>query len=212
MSVPWWKSALVVLSLAGCCLSVSDGSNNGSGGSSTGGACLAIVPPPPDAGPMWTFNENPFALSIPSTTLFTFASASDVAPPETILAEFVPSPAAVACLVVAEKNDLTVTCGSGDAGVEGGVLSISSNEAGTKIVVQSILADGGEPICTWLGDPCGAHGDCCFGLSCQAVDGGCMCAYAWPNCYPWESACRCALNCDGGVCAEDDAGAMFCPL
>jgi hypothetical protein len=155
---------------------------------------------------MLTFNGNPFAFNNPNTITSSLVSASGVMPSDPILAEFVSSSDAVTCPSVVSQGELTVTCTSG-----AGVLSISSNEAGTVVVVQSILSDGGEPTCTWLGEACGAHGECCLGLSCQTADGGCSCAYGWPACYPWETACLCAQICaDGGSCAQDDAGNMFC--
>jgi hypothetical protein len=156
---------------------------------------------------MLTFTGNPAAISTPRTITFPLMSASGVTPPEPILAEFVTSSDDVSCPSVVSQNELAVACTTAGAVV----LGISSNEAGTEVVVQSILSDGGEPTCTWLGEPCGAHGECCLGLSCQTADGGCACAYGWPACYPWEIACFCERICgDAGTCAQDDAGNMFC--
>jgi hypothetical protein len=202
---PDTASILAALSLAGCCLSVLDGTDTRST-SSGGPTCLQHVPSPRDAGPMLTFKGNPFAFSSPNTNGFRLVSASGVTPPDPILAEFVPSSDSVKCPSVVSQGELTVTCTSG-----AGVLSISSNEAGTEVVVESILSDGGKPTCTWLGEPCGTHGECCLGLSCQTTDGGCWCAYEWPACYPWEIACLCPHICgDAGTCSRDDAGNMFC--
>jgi hypothetical protein len=84
-----------------------------------------------------------------------------------------------AFLFMGPSEDVGFACGSVGYTSQG-ELSLSSNQAGTEITIQ-LITDAGVQICTALNEPCGSHGDCCIGLSCQATDGGCGCLYAWPE-------------------------------
>jgi hypothetical protein len=55
---------------------------------------------------------------------------------------------------------------------------------GGVLIAQLLTDEDGAQICTAFGQPCGDHGSCCIGLSCQDADGGCSCQYAWPASTP----------------------------
>jgi hypothetical protein len=59
-------------------------------------------------------------------------------------------------------------------------VSWSADDGGYIRMEQLIIGEDGTQVCTTVGEPCGTYGDCCIGLSCQSLDGGCACNYAWP--------------------------------
>lgn len=165
-----WPRALAVgvsLALGGC----------GGGG----GFCQGVVAPPPDAGPMLVFGDNPIRIADGSET-WGIAISSLSGQSGTIgETTYVQSSLGFSCEtgVLADAR-LLVDCVGPSTSGPAGLLSLSSGQSGSAVTVQSIVDSSGAQICTSLGEPCGTHGDCCTGLSCQAVDAGCSCAYAWP--------------------------------
>lgn len=184
----------------------SSGSTSGlpatsSAGSSTGAATssgtttgaplcngVPLSPAPPDAGPMFSFNGNP---------VLNDGVGEDV----TSLAGW---PATCSTDRRCLSGDYTILLLATDGGsissspfevtsyitwpgftmsliYYGTWLSLASDQDGRTLYQQLYLDDAGDQACTLLDQPCGSHGPCCVGLSCQASDGGCSCEYAWPT-------------------------------
>ncbi len=166
--------------------SSSDTSGSSTGGGTAGGGCGAVRPP--DAGPMLVFSPNPLGFmwppgigDVPSSfpPVDVTSSSGDFVATSNV--DFVPIdiPSDVGCTcsfqTTAKQIELfTISCLGGADGPRGpGEFSLSTNQFGT-ITIQSIL-DGGQLVCTPVGEPCGSHGDCCVGLSCQTTADGCAC-------------------------------------
>lgn len=159
--------AFLALGLAGCCLEA-DGHQN---------TCLEVAPAPLDAGPLIVFEPNP--------------SGAD-------------SGVRIASAVGAQAEgryqlrvfgqdggfmtEMTFDLGPDDyldpnfvLGTGSGSLSWSADAEGQFLNAQRLFDAEGRQVCAALGEPCGSHGSCCVGLSCQAVASGCACEYAWPD-------------------------------
>jgi hypothetical protein len=65
--------------------------------------------------------------------------------------------------------------------------SISANQAGTVVTIESMLDGNGDLTCGSLYYSCEADGDCCDGFGCQTFDAGPTrgevqaCYYSWPK-------------------------------
>lgn len=145
-----------------------------------------LEPPPPFGGPRFSFNVNP-ALSYGDSVEATSLAGWELRGNYTV------------DLLAIDGGLLSTTTVKGDTtltsiampliGPELEELSLSSTQDG--VLIQELFEDdAGTPLCTVLDRPCGEHGPCCIGLSCQAAPasgcdggctGGCACEYAWPQ-------------------------------
>jgi len=158
-------------------------STGGTTGGTTGGACGAVVAGPPDAGPLVAFEPNPLRDSSDAgVTLTVISLAGEQVGGTYYLAQ-----------MESDGHLLDVATLTFDAGASGTSLEIvlptdsspqpeswSADDGGHVLTQQLIIDASGRQVCTAFGQPCGSFGDCCYGLSCQAVDAGCSCGYAWP--------------------------------
>ena len=170
----------------GMTVNSSGGTTGASSGSSTGGGHTCdTAAAPPDAGPMLAFSVNPLSYSSSGSNEIEIVSLSHST--SRFEASLAVSPPDLTCvgggkdtLYFEGPTDYVIVDCLYPPNVAAPLLSFSANRSGTTLTVQSISGDGGR-ICTALNEPCGSHGDCCIGLSCQATDGGCSCLYAWPS-------------------------------
>jgi hypothetical protein len=175
------------------------GAGSGSGGSSSsssggtgtaGGAgptcvvspegktdCSAIGPPPQDAGPLFAFEPNPLCVPDGGVTAISLAQYP-------VGGVYIFVQLAQDGGLLGSSPGIVLSDGGNSFTVGGGFglppTSWSSDREGHVLFAQSLLNADGSQACTALDEPCGAHGACCVGFSCQATDGGCACRYAWP--------------------------------
>ena len=166
------------LAMTGCCLDVANGATT-----SGVGACRLAVRSPPDAGPLIVFDPNPNPSVADSGVTVTSAAGYPVAGDYT-LKELAPDGGLIlAGTFIVDtpppnpKTSFTLRL----PGAFSSLAGWSSDAEGRTLSLQQLTNADGRQVCTYLGEQCGSHGECCVGLSCQMTDGGCDCLYAWPT-------------------------------
>jgi len=167
---------------SGSATGASASTGSGSSGSSSGGSSTG--------GPELVFDLDPIRLNADAGFYKQFAVSSLTGETVSSKIAFQDVPDSGTCQGVINGatssggRKFLLLCDANDAGY---LLSLSADQAGTTVTIQSMLNDEGQIVCGSLYFGCASDADCCIGFGCQSIDAGPTtgeihrCEYDWPG-------------------------------